>query len=600
MNIKSAIKHAMIWRYKYISQKNFVLLLSIFVGLSTGIAALTLKNITYSIQLFLDKGIVFSENQLYFILPFIGLFLVYLLKKYVFKKAMTPSVPPFIKRAVPSLLYSLLRQKGLLSYKLIYHPIIMAPLTVGFGGSVGLLGPAITSGSAISSNLSRLMHIDKKTRTLLIACATAGAIASMFKSPIAAIVFAVEVFSLDLTFASLLPLLIASISSVLTSYFFLGDEVLFDFTVTDKFTIRDTAFYIILGLGTAIGSIYFTKIYFAVYAFFDRFKSKFTKLLVGGFAIGVMLYFIPPLYGEGLSFTRDLYDGNYLHALGSTFFDKYLDNIWVVIVLLIGFTIFKAIAMTTTFAAGGVGGVIVPTMVMGSALGNVVAKIINNIGFGHQVSESNFTLVGMAGLIAGVIHAPLTAIFLIAEITGGYVLFLPLMITVAISYMITKNYMEHTIYTRELAERGDLLTHDKDQNVLTSMDIDSVIEKNFIALRPDMSLGEMLHEGVAKSNRNMFPVINEDNNLVGIILLDDIRNIMFDQALYNTTSVETFMHLPPGYIDYKTDSMRMVMQKFQDTNAWNLPVIKDGKYYGFVSKSKLLTAYRTKLINITN
>ncbi|UPS92869.1 chloride channel protein [Bizionia sp. M204] len=600
MNIKSAIKHAMIWRYKYISQKNFVLLLSIFVGLSTGIAALTLKNITYSIQLFLDKGIVFSENQLYFILPFIGLFLVYLLKKYVFKKAMTPSVPPFIKRAVPSLLYSLLRQKGLLSYKLIYHPIIMAPLTVGFGGSVGLLGPAITSGSAISSNLSRLMHIDKKTRTLLIACATAGAIASMFKSPIAAIVFAVEVFSLDLTFASLLPLLIASISSVLTSYFFLGDEVLFDFTVTDKFTIRDTAFYIILGLGTAIGSIYFTKIYFAVYAFFDRFKSKFTKLLVGGFAIGVMLYFIPPLYGEGLSFTRDLYDGNYLHALGSTFFDKYLDNIWVVIVLLIGFTIFKAIAMTTTFAAGGVGGVIVPTMVMGSALGNVVAKIINNIGFGHQVSESNFTLVGMAGLIAGVIHAPLTAIFLIAEITGGYVLFLPLMITVAISYMITKNYMEHTIYTRELAERGDLLTHDKDQNVLTSMDIDSVIEKNFIALRPDMSLGEMLHEGVAKSNRNMFPVINEDNNLVGIILLDDIRNIMFDQALYNTTSVETFMHLPPGYIDYKIDSMRMVMQKFQDTNAWNLPVIKDGKYYGFVSKSKLLTAYRTKLINITN
>ncbi len=590
----------MIWRYKYISQKNFVLLLSIFVGLSTGIAALTLKNITYSIQLFLDKGIVFSENQLYFILPFIGLFLVYLLKKYVFKKAMTPSVPPFIKRAVPSLLYSLLRQKGLLSYKLIYHPIIMAPLTVGFGGSVGLLGPAITSGSAISSNLSRLMHIDKKTRTLLIACATAGAIASMFKSPIAAIVFAVEVFSLDLTFASLLPLLIASISSVLTSYFFLGDEVLFDFTVTDKFTIRDTAFYIILGLGTAIGSIYFTKIYFAVYAFFDRFKSKFTKLLVGGFAIGVMLYFIPPLYGEGLSFTRDLYDGNYLHALGSTFFDKYLDNIWVVIGLLIGFTIFKAIAMTTTFAAGGVGGVIVPTMVMGSALGNVVAKIINNIGFGHQVSESNFTLVGMAGLIAGVIHAPLTAIFLIAEITGGYVLFLPLMITVAISYMITKNYMEHTIYTRELAERGDLLTHDKDQNVLTSMDIDSVIEKNFIALRPDMSLGEMLHEGVAKSNRNMFPVINEDNNLVGIILLDDIRNIMFDQALYNTTSVETFMHLPPGYIDYKTDSMRMVMQKFQDTNAWNLPVIKDGKYYGFVSKSKLLTAYRTKLINITN
>src|SRR5690554_4794346 len=366
MNLKYVIKQFTLWRYKHISQKNFVLILSIFVGLSTGIAALTLKNITFSIQSFLKKGIVFSENQLYFILPFIGLFFVFIIKKYLFTKEMSPSVPRFIKRAVPSLLYSLLRQKGLLSYKLIYHPIILAPLTVGFGGSVGLLGPAMTSRSAISSNLSRLLRVDKRTRTLLIACATAGAIASMFKSPIAAIVFAVEVFSLDLTFASLLPLLIASISSVLTSYFFLGVEVLFGFTITDKFTIRDTVFYIIVWLGTEMASIYFTKIYFSVYTFFDRFKSKFTKLLVGGFAIGVMLYFIPPLYGEGLSFTKDLFAGNYLSASGTNLFDKHLDNIWVVIVLLIGFTVFKAIAMTTTFAAGGVGGVIVPTMVMGS------------------------------------------------------------------------------------------------------------------------------------------------------------------------------------------------------------------------------------------
>jgi CIC family chloride channel protein len=600
MTKRNYIKQFLIWKYKNISQKNFVYILSIAVGLLAGIAAVTLKNITYTIQSTLEKGIIFSQNQLYFVLPIIGLLIVYVLKKFFFKKQLEPSVPSFIKRAIPSLLYSLLRQKGLLSYKLIYHPLIMAPLTVGFGGSVGLLGPAITSGSAISSNLSRLLHIDRKTRTLLIACATAGAVASMFKSPIAAIVFAVEVFSLDLTFASLLPLLIASISSVLTSYFFLGDEVLFNFTVTDKFTIHDTAFYIILGIGTGIASIYFTKIYFAIYTFFDRFKTPFSKLLVGGLAIGVMLYFIPPLYGEGLSFTKDLFDGNHLHALGSSIFDDYLGNIWIVIVLLIGFTIFKAIAMTTTFAAGGVGGVIVPTMVMGSALGNVVAKIINNIGLGHQVSEANFTLIGMAGLIAGVIHAPLTAIFLIAEITGGYELFLPLMITVAISYMITKNYMEHTIYTRELAERGDLITHDKDQNVLTLMTIDSVIENDFISLKPEMSLGDMLHFGVAKSNRNLFPVVDEENILVGIILLDDIRNIMFDQALYNSTSVETFMQIPPGFIDYEKDTMRTVMQKFQDLNVWNLPVIKKGRYLGFVSKSKMLTAYRRELINSTS
>ncbi len=593
------IKRILIWRYKYISQENFVYILSVVVGLLTGVAAIILKNITFTIQSILEKGIISSENQLYFILPVIGLLLVYIFKKYVSKKEMKPSVPSFIKRAIPSLLYSLLRQKGLLSYKLIYHPLIAAPLTVGFGGSVGLLGPAITSGSALSSNLSRILHIDKKTRTLLIACATAGAMASMFKSPIAAIVFAVEVFSLDLTFASLLPLLIASISSVLTSYFFLGDELLFNFNVTDKFTINDTAFYMILGLGTGIASIYFTKMYFAIYAFFDRFKTKFIKLLVGGISIGIMLYFIPPLYGEGLSFTKDLFEGNYLHALGSNPFDKYIDNIWVVIILLIGFTIFKAIAMTTTFAAGGVGGVIVPTMVMGSALGNVVAKIINNIGLGHQVSESNFTLIGMAGLIAGVIHAPLTAIFLIAEITGGYVLFLPLMITVAISYMITKNYMEHTIYTRELAERGDLLTHDKDHSVLTLMQLDSVIEKDFIKVQPEMSLGDMLHKVVSKSNRNLFPVVDQESRLVGIILLDDIRTVMFDQDLYEITSVETYMHNPPDYIIYEKDSMKIVMKKFQNSGAWNLPVIKNGKYCGFVSKSKLLTAYRRELINFT-
>lgn len=591
------IKRFLILRYKYISQKNFVYILCILVGLLVGLASVLLKNVTFAIQKALEQGIVISENQLYFILPVIGLSLIYLFKKYLIKKELVPAVPPVLKRAIPSLLYSLLRQKGLLSYKLIYHPLIMAPITVGFGGSVGLLGPAITSGSAISSNLSRLLRVDRKTRTLLIACATAGAMASMFKSPIAGIVFAIEVFSLDLTFASLLPLLFSSICSILTSYFFLGEEVLFDFTITDKFSIQDTPFYIMLGIGTGIASLYFTKIYFAIYAIFEHFKTRFLKLVVGGIAIGIMLYFIPPLYGEGLSFTRDLFSGDYLHALGSNPFDAYLDNIWVVIVLLLGFSLFKVIAMTTTFAAGGIGGVIVPTMVMGSAIGNVIAKVLNNLGLGFQVSEANFTLVGMAGLIAGVIHAPLTAIFLIAEITGGYALFLPLMITVAISYLITKNYMEHTIYTRELAERGDLLTHDRDKNVLTLMRLESVIETNFIQLNPKMTFREMLHNGVSKSTRNLFPVTDSKNQFLGVILLDDIRELLFDQKIYDTTFVEEYMHNPPDFINFEEDSMQKVMDKFQSSGAWNLPVLKDGKYYGFVSKSKLLTAYRSQLIN---
>lgn len=589
---KSLLKQLLLWRYKHMSQKNFVFILSIIVGLLAGLVAVTIKNITFAIQAILEKGIVFSKNQLYFILPIIGLLLVYVFVKYIYKKP--------IEYAIPSILYALSKKKGVLEKNKISFSLITAPLTVGFGGSVGLLGPAITSGSALSSNLGKWFHIDSKTKSLLIACATAGAIASIFKSPIAGIVFAIEIFSLDLTFASLLPLLIASISSVLTSYFFLGDDVLFNFKVSDKFEIQDTLFYMLLGIGTGFASIYFTKMYFAILKFFEHFKTRLQKLVVGGIAIGIMLYFIPPLYGEGFGFINDLLAGDHLKALGKTPFDAFKDNIWVVIALLIGITIFKAVAMTTTLAAGGVGGIIIPTMVMGSALGNVVAKIINHLGFNVSVSEPNFTLIGMAGLIAGVLHAPMTAIFLIAEITGGYQLFLPLMIAVTISFIITKGTLDYSIYTRELAEKGQLLSQNKDTSVLALMNLDTVIETNFAVVSLDMTLGEMLHQAVTKSKRNLFPVVNAEKQLVGVLLLDDFRAIMFNTELYKTTKVEDLMTNPPDYINYETDNMTLVMKKFQETNAWNLPVIKQGKYAGFVSKSKLLTAYRKELINFTS
>ncbi len=588
---QSLLKRFFIWRIKYVSEKNFTYILSGLVGLLAGLAAVTLRNITFTIESALDNLVAFSKNQIYFILPVIGLFLVYLFTKYVIKTK--------LEHAIPSILFKLSKRSGLIERSKIYIPLITAPLTVGFGGSVGLLGPAIASGSAISSNLGKLFHVNQQTRTLLIGCAAAGAISSIFKSPIAAIIFAVEVFSLDLTFASLLPLLIASVSSVLTSYFFMGDDLLFNFNFSDKFEIKDTLFYVVLGIGTGFASIYFTKMYFFILKFFERFRSRLLKLIIGGLAIGVMLYFIPPLYGEGFGFINHLLAGDHLTALGTTPFDHLNDNIWVVIGLLIGITVFKAIAMTTTFAAGGAGGIFIPTMVMGSALGNVVAKIINNLGLGFNVSETNFTLIGMAGLIAGVLHAPLTAIFLIAEITGGYELFIPLMIAVSMSIIIKKNALDFTIYTKELALKGELLTHNKDQSVLTLMSLNSVIETNFVTLNPTMTLGDMLHKGVAKSTRNLFPVVNKNKVLVGIILLDDVREIMFNQSLYDTTLVEDLMHNPPDIIDYKNDSMKTVMVKFQDSNAWNLPVIKDGKYHGFVSKSKLLTAYRRQLINYT-
>ncbi|NNL09920.1 MAG: chloride channel protein [Croceitalea sp.] len=589
-NLKGLLRKFLKWRYKHISNKTFVQLMSLLVGFLAGLVAVTLKNLTYFIESLLQKGIVFSENQLYFILPIVGLTLVFLYVKYVNKHP--------LGHAVSSIMFSLSKNKGLIPVKKIYSPLITAPLTVGFGGSVGLLGPAVESGSAVSSNLSRFFHLDAKTRSLLIACASAGAIASIFQSPIAAIIFAVEVFSLDLTMLSVLPLLLASIAGVLTSYFFLGNEVLFSFTLSEGFQLKDTFFYILLGVGTAFASIYFTKMYFGILQIFKKFRSPKYKLLFGGLAIGIMLYFIPPLYGEGFGFINDLLRGDHIAALGVTPFDDYTHNIWVVILLLFGITIFKAIAMTTTFAAGGAGGVFIPTMVMGSALGNVVAKVINHIGLGFEVSESNFTLIGMAGLIAGVIHAPLTAIFLIAEITGGYELFVPLMITASISYLITKNTLDYNIYTKELAEEGALLTHNKDEAVLTLMQLDDVIETNFIAVHPHMTLGEMVHKSVSKSTRNIFPVLEKDKKLVGIVLLDDIREFMFKTEIYDRTFVRDLMHTAPEHIFYD-DSMKLVMQKFQDSAAWNLPVIKNGQYAGFVSKSKLLTAYRRKLINYT-
>lgn len=592
MSKQPLLKRFLIWKYKHISERNFVYALSILVGFLAGVGTVTLKNLTHYIKLLFEISFFKNnQNSWYFVFPIIGLLLVYIIKQTWLKK--------HIGHGISTTLYAISKLNGIIPRYNIYAALITAPLTAGFGGSVGLQGPAVSVGSALGSNAARLFHMNKNTRMLLVGCAAAGAMASMFKAPIAAIIFAIEIFSLDIAFTSLIPLLLASVSAVVTSYMFLGTDVLLRFELIDKFQVKDILFYLLLGLVTAFASVYFSKVFFAITNFFKQFKSRAKRLLIGGIAIGTMLYFIPPLYGEGYGIMNNLLKGDHLAAIGLTPFDLDLSNIWIVIALLLGISVFKAIAMTTTFGAGGVGGVFIPTLVMGSALGNAFAKIVNNLGLDFHVSESNFTLIGMTGLMAGVLHAPLTAIFLIAEITGGYELFVPLMIVSAISFAITKYYVSHSIYTLKLAERGELLTHDKDQNVLMVLDIKKVIETNFITLKPEMTLGEMLHEGVAKSTRNLFPVVDNDGALVGIILLDDVRNIMFNQSHYDTTFVEDLMHNPPDIIDHDNDSMKVVMSKFQDSNAWNLPVIKDEKYVGFVSKSKLLTAYRRQLINFT-
>jgi len=584
------LKQILLWRYQFISERQFVYALSILVGLLAGLGTAVLKNITFFIENVIEgKFIKDFHYSLYFIFPIIGLVLVYYIKKKIIKKE--------IGHGISTTLHAVSKRNGIIEKYKMYASLITAPITVGFGGSAGLQGPAVSTGAALGSYVSQLFHMNAKTRMLLIGCATAGAMSSMFKAPVAAIIFAVEIFSLDLAFASLVPLLLASVSAVITSYFFFEKDALFSFELVDAFQIKDILYYVILGLGTGVASVYFSKIYFRINDFFKRIKKPIHKLIIGGFAIGIMLYLIPPLYGEGYGLINNLLNGNTAEALKDIPYKVDLTNIWIVIGFLFLIAIFKAIAMTTTFAAGGVGGIFIPTLFMGSALGNVFAKVINTLG-GH-VSESNFTLIGMTGLMAGVLHAPLTAIFLIAEITGGYELFVPLMLVAAISFAFTKYFIANSIYTTELAAKGELITHNKDKNVLMMMKIDRLIEKNFKAVNPDMLLGEMLTKAVAKSTRNIFPVISKEKQFLGIVLLDDIRSFMFDTEMYNSITVETFMKSAPEIIFYD-DSVAEIMRKFKTSNAWNLPVIKDDKYLGFISKSKLLTAYRNKLIEVTS
>ncbi|MEP1489940.1 MAG: chloride channel protein [Algibacter sp.] len=590
---KSLLRKFLIWKYKHISERQFIYMLSILVGFLAGMGTVMLKNLVHYIRLLFELDFFNDyKNSLYFIFPIIGLFLVYVIKQIWLKK--------HIGHGISSTLYAISKLNGIIPRYNIYAALITAPLTVGFGGSVGLQGPAVSLGSALGSNAARLFHMNTKTRMLLIGCAAAGAMASMFKAPIAAIIFAVEIFSLDIAFTSLVPLLLASVSAVVTSYLFLGTDVLLRFQLTDKFEINDIFFFTILGLVTGLASAYFSKVFFAITNFFKQLKNRALRLLIGGLAIGSMLYVIPPLYGEGYGIMNNLLKGDHLAAIGETPFNLDLSNIWIVTGLLIGIAFFKAIAMTTTFGAGGVGGVFIPTLVMGSALGNAFAKIINNLGLGFHVSESNFTLIGMTGLMAGVLHAPLTAIFLIAEITGGYELFVPLMIVSAISFAITKYFVSHSVYTLRLAQRGELMTHDKDQNALMAMDINKVIETNFITLSPEMKLGDILKDAVAKSSRNHFPVVNESQEFLGVIRLDDIRHIMFNTELYDKVDVASLMHADRGIINYEDDTMNDIMNKFKTSGAWNLPVIKGGKYYGYISKSKLLTAYRRQLIKLSH
>ena len=582
------------WRYKHISNEQFLNFISVIIGLLTGLAAVTIKNFTHLIQHVLEADFIHDLHKaLYFIFPILGIGLVIFVIKYFIKRP--------VEDGVPLVLYAIMKLKSLIPSYHMFASLITAPLTVGFGGSVGLEGPSTLTGAALSSGVSRLFHLNLKHRNLLLGAAAAGTFASIFKAPIAGILFAVEIFGFDLTMTSLIPLILASVSGILTSYFFMGKNILLHYDLVHHYRLSDTPFFLLLGITSATTSIYFVKVYYKILNFFEKIKNLWKRWAIAGLFLGLTIFFIPTLYGEGYEVLNHILINNFHFVVNTSYFTINHNDVYMIILFFVLLVSFKVVAMSLTFSAGGIGGVFAPTLFTGAISGYVYALIINTTGlFTNQLSTENFALVGMAGTIAGVLQAPLTAVFLIVEITGGYDLIVPIMLVAALSYMISKKVLKYSIYTMQLAEIDALPTHDKDKFAGKLIEWKQVVEKDFLTIKPTMSLGHLVYNVVTRSHRHIFPVLDDKGYFIGVITLDDIRQIMFNRELYDNTYVRDLMHKAPDVIIYEKDHFPDIMRKFTETGAWNLPVIKDDLYLGFISKSKLLSVYRRKLLELTS
>ncbi len=586
----SLLTRFLVWRAKNIPKRQFILILSVLVGFLTGLTSVTLKNTAHLIQEQIQHGLFVDYfNPYYFVFPILGIMITVFVKKYIIRDK--------VKEPIPSTLYSISRKNGLIPFKRMYSYMVTSVFTVGFGGSAGLEGPGVGTGSAIGANIGRMVHLNYKSRLLLICCASSAAIASMFNAPIAGIIFTIEIFSLDLTFSSLIPLLLSSASGAVTSLFLEGNDYLLRFKSIEAFEVHDVPFYLLLGVLTALSSVYFNNIFFWVEKKFSRFENFRYRMLIGGVLLGSLIFLVPPLYGEGYDTIKHLLNNDIESIVSGSMLFEYLKEPWMILSMLVGLVLLKAFATSLTISGGGAGGVFAPSLFTGATLGYVFSRAINQLPF-FSIPTSNFVLVGMAGLMAGVLHAPFTAVFMIAEITGGYELIVPLMLVSAISFLVARGLKPHSVYTEQLAKRGDLLTHNKDQVVLTLLQMHEVIETNFKSVKPEMTLGELV-KVVSQSNRNLFPVLNQEENLVGVLTLDDIRHLMFDQNLYQSTQVRELMSPPPEVL-HSDEGMEEVMKKFQKSGAWNLPVVDKGKYRGFISKSKMFSVYRNKLLEFSD
>lgn len=574
------------WRLRNLSERRFVVILSVVVGVIAGITTTVIKNSVWFTQRMVHRLTSGQtvENYLYFIFPGIGILITLLIIKYIVKNP--------VRHGIPSVLNSISVERGQMKTHNLYSSILTSTFTVGLGGSVGLEGPTVATGAAYGAWLAKTLRLSYKNTLLLLSCASAGAMAAIFKAPIAGIVFAVEIIMVDLTTFSLVPLLLASVSAVMTSYFFLGPHVLYPFTVEKSFNFSELPLYILLGIFSGLVSAYFTKMYLFVEKIFEGFKRKWIKLLVGSGSLGLLIFLFPALYGEGYESINKCLKGDLTYLFDHSIFYSFRDEFWVAIVLLAAVMLLKIVATSITFGSGGIGGIFAPTLFMGVNAGMLFGHLANALGI-KDLSSNNFALIGMSGLMAGVLHAPLTGIFLVADISGGYKLFVPLMVTATFAYLTSSAFTSNSVYHIQLARRKELMTHDKDSFVIRTMEVRKLLETDFVILRPDSTLRDLTN-AISKAHRDIFPIVDDDGNLKGMVKMDDVRHLIFKHELYDKVYVSHLMYLPEHYISTE-DSMEQVVEKFESSGRYNLAVIDKGKYIGFISRARVFSYYRKRI-----
>ncbi len=579
------------WREAHIKQRQFILLLSFVIGVFAAVAAYVLKTaihlIGHLLAATLEGGRV---NYWYLLFPIVGIALTSLFVRYVVKDD--------ISHGVTRILYAIAQRKSILKLHNVWTSLVGSSLTIGFGGSVGAEAPIVLTGSAIGSNLGKFFKMDQKSLMLLVGCGAAGAVGGIFRAPIAGLMFTLEVLMIDMTMTSVVPLLISSITATSLSYLFTGSAFMFHFSAYQPFAVERIPLLILLGVLCGMVSLYFTRGMNLLEGIFRKVKSPWLKLFLGGATLSLLIFIFPPLYGEGYDAIEALLNGRAESLADHSLFADRAGSTRMLCTYLSLIVFFKIFASAATNGAGGVGGIFAPSLFVGCLTGFVLARVLNSIGV--AAPEANFALAGMSGLMSGVMHAPLTGIFLIAELTGGYNLFMTLMIVSVTSYITIMFFEPHSLYAMRLAKKGELLTHHKDRSVLTLLKMEEVVETDLPELAPTMTLGQLV-KVISRSTRNIFPVLDPVTHiLVGVLPVDEVRNIMFRPTLYDRFTVGQLMISPPAIIN-KNMPMEKVMQLFEDTGAWNLPVVDNEKrYVGFVSKSKIFNSYRHVLVHFSD